>query len=146
MSLTRIEYITSICPEYLKIERPKILGKIHDIYIVTCPTQKIVFRFSTEQLAYHNQFASRFLKNTKVKTPNISVYRFDSDYCEVYPFISGKTLYERIQEGISKEKLDKIYIDIIKYLSDISSIKIDKTLQTKLQSPIVPEKTTEKQL
>ncbi|MCQ2574898.1 MAG: phosphotransferase [Alphaproteobacteria bacterium] len=144
MAYTKFQFIKEIVPDFITIERPEIMGKMHNIRIVTSPTQKLVFRFSTKALSNHNLLASKLLKNTNIKTPDVSIYKYGSEYCEVYPFIPGKTLYERIQEGIPQDKLDQVYKDLIRWSYEVFVAQSNKKIDTRLKTPIVQQQTIER--
>lgn len=128
------------------ISEPVNKGSIHDIYIAEYPDtdKKFICRLSQKNTALHNLHVSSLLNNHDIKVPEVSVYCFDNEYddeyYETYPFIKGKTLYERQQEGLSKEKRTNVYKQLFNISYKISQIgfdfntKPDISLLTKLQT------------
>ena len=121
--------IKQLYPDASEIYRPSVLGCIHDIYIVKKDNDKFVFRFSDEQTAIHNLYVSRLLLKNSIPVPNIEIYNMDSEYCEIYPFIEGKTLHERLQEGLNGTKLDTVYRQLFCIAHKISQIPYDDNTQ-----------------
>ena len=120
---THILNINQLYPENNSISRPVSKGLIHDVYIVeTKYKDKIVCRFSTHKTAKHNLYVSRLVNSNGIQVPDGCLYKFDEEYCETYPFIKGNTLFERINQGISEEKLDNIYRQIFDISYTISKI------------------------
>ena len=113
--------IKQIFPDTITITEPPVLGLAHTVYIVERAKGKYICRFSNKIVAEHNLKVSNILKTYRIKAPRVSIHDCGKYYCETYPFISGKTLYERLQEGLSGEKLDNVYRQIF----DIS-YKIEK--------------------
>lgn len=106
----QILYIKQIYPDCVDISQPIVRGFSHDLYIVkTKHNGKFVCRFAPKDTAEHDLYVSKLLNSNGIKAPDISLHNFNQEYCETYPFINGKTLYERICEGISDNKLDTVY-------------------------------------
>ncbi|MBO7645160.1 MAG: hypothetical protein J6S57_02545, partial [Alphaproteobacteria bacterium] len=126
--------IKQLYPDASEIYRPSVLGCIHDIYIVKKDNDKFVFRFSDEQTAIHNLYVSRLLLKNSIPVPNIEIYNMDSEYCEIYPFIEGKTLHEKYEEQkLSKGQIENIYnqlYDICCRLSKIPTKEFDHLNRT----------------
>ena len=102
--------IKQIYPQSIEISQPAVRGFAHDLYIVkTAQNDKIVCRFASKTTAEHDLYVSKLLNSNGITVPDISLCNFGEEYCETYPLIAGKTLYERIHSGISHEKLDNVY-------------------------------------
>lgn len=108
-----IKLITDNVPGITKIEEPKFSGMVHPVFIVTLKDQKKIFRFSDEKCAKRNQTISGILKQYNIHAPEPQIRKFGNDYCEIYPFIDGTTLYERVSQGMSPEQIDKVYKQIV---------------------------------
>ena len=114
--------IKQIYPDVISVTQPITVGKIHDIYIAETNRQKYVCRFSNEIIAKHNLEASQILTSFNIPVPKVSIYDYGEYYCETYQFIPGKTLHERILEGLSDEKLDNVYRQIFDISYKIAEI------------------------
>lgn len=120
---SQIQKIKEIYPNAKDICQPKEHGNVHDIYIVTDDSNdKFVCRFSSKNTAIHNLYASKLLSSYGIKVPDVSLHKYGRQYCETYPFIHGKTFFERINDGISKEKQDQIYNQMFNLACKISEI------------------------
>lgn len=127
--------IKKIYPNNIGIYEPFNKGFVHNIYIVKDKdNNEFVCRFSSENIAKHNSYVSKLLNSNGIKVPDVSLYNFGEEYCETYPFIKGKLLYERIQEGISKDKMENVY----KQLFDISykMAQIPYNFDKKIEIPL----------
>lgn len=100
----------------------KIAGYVHDVYVVEDSGQKYICRFSDKTTAQYDLHISKLLLSNNIPVPNISVHNFQDLYFETYNFINGKTLYERITEGISDEAKGKIYKQLFNWSLKISGI------------------------
>lgn len=114
--------IQQIYPDAITIVKPIVPGMIHNVYIVECTKNKYVCRFSEKKVAKHNLLVSKILKTHNIEAPRVSLHNYGGRYCETYPFIPGKTLYERLQEGLSSDKLDCIYHQIFDISYKIENI------------------------
>ena len=118
--------INQIYPENTNISRPVSKGLVHDVYIVeTEYKNKFVCRFSPQKTAKHNLYVSNLLNSNGIKVPDVSLHKFDQEYCETYPFIEGNTLFERLKQGISEEKLYDVYRQLFDISYTISKITYD---------------------
>ncbi len=114
--------IKQIFPDAIAVIKPTISGMIHAVYIAERPKGKYVCRFSKKAVAEHNFKASKILETYDIKAPRISIHNCGEYYCETYPFISGKTLHERLQEGLTGDKLDNVYRQIFDISHKIENI------------------------
>lgn len=125
--LKDIENIKELFHGDIKIELPEYPGEVHDIYIVTTESNKIVFRFSDPETALKNAHTSRVLRKYGIPVPEVSTHRITTkknSYVEVYSFIEGKTLYERNLAGISKEKITDIYKQLYEICLKMAKIPV----------------------
>lgn len=123
--------VKQIYPDATNIDKPCIQGYDHDIYIVTTNKNKFVCRFSDEQMAQHNYYASKLLTQYNIPVPRVSIYKCGTEYCETYPFIEGKTLHERLTEGMSYEKISDVYSQIFDISRKISKVPFESITTTK---------------
>ena len=123
--------IKQIYPDIVNINRPCIQGNVHDIYIATTSKNKFVCRFSDEKTAKHNCFVSQLLTQYNIPVPRVTIYRCGMEYCETYPFIDGKTLHERIIEGMSSEEVVRAYLQILDLSRKISKLPFESVTKTK---------------
>ena len=123
---THILNINQLYPGNTNLSRPVSKGLIHDIYIVEVEYKnKFVCRFSSPKTAKHNLYVSNLLNSNGIRVPDVSLHEFDQEYCETYPFINGNTLFERLKQGISEEKLDDIYRQLFDVSYTLSKIPYD---------------------
>lgn len=71
----------------------------------------------------HNENVSKVLTKHGFNVPKTQVIKINSEFCEVYPFIEGTTLFERsLNHDISPEKIRKIYKQMIDILYELRTI------------------------
>jgi thiamine kinase-like enzyme len=123
--------IKKIYPNTQDIKKLDVLGgNVHDIYVVINQNyDKFICRFSSKSTAQHNLYASKLLTSYDINVPQISLHKTRQGYCETYPFIEGKTFYERIKEGLSKEKQLEVYTQMFNVACKISKIPYDYKIQ-----------------
>jgi len=114
--------IKKLYPKAEFVFKPLTPGGIHDVYIIEISNNKYVCRFSSKNVAQHNLKVSKLLLSENINVPKVSVYNFGDVWCETYPFVYGKTLHERLIEGISKEKLNNIYRQLFEISQKISNL------------------------
>lgn len=122
---TKILCINAVYPDATSITKPVWPGVLHDVYIAETTKGKYICRFSGKQNAEYNLYISNLLQKHNIKVPCISVQNVDNTYIETYPFISGKTFYERLIEGMPKEKSAKIYEQLFDIVYKITKINYD---------------------
>ena len=103
---------------------------VHPVYIVTTDGKKMIFRFSDEKCAKRNAVISKILKEYGITAPEIKIQKFGDEYCEIYPFINGTTLYERKAKGLSQQQIDNIYNQIFDLCYKLAKIPTDKIPDT----------------
>ena len=107
----------------VKITKPEVAGKTHPVYIAETDAEKTVFRFSSRDCAVANSSNSALLNDYGVPVPQIHIYRINGEYCEVYPLVNGKTLFEKISnEQITKEQLYRVFQQMVGFSSKIACI------------------------
>lgn len=121
-----IDNIENLFFDKVKITEPKYPGAVHDIYIVEHKGEKEIYRFSSKECVLRNAISSSVLRSYGIPVPNIAVYKIGSKYCEVYPFIEGKTLHEKYKEGLTKEQIEKIYKQLYDICLKLSKIPVKK--------------------
>jgi len=125
--------IKKIYPGVTSVTKPIVSGLIHNVYIVDCANGKYICRFSKKDVAEHNLQISNLLQTHNIAAPRVSIYNCGKTYCETYPFIPGKTLYERLLEGLSDDKKDNVY----RQLFDIS-YKIENIPYADIRATPIP--------
>ena len=95
-----------------KISQPTFGGEHHQIYIVETNNKKNVFRFSSHDYATKNRDISKLLRKHNIPVPDVQICMLGGECLETYPFLEGKTLYQRHQEGISGETTKKVYTQL----------------------------------
>ena len=126
-----ISIIKRIYPELSAVYEPEFGRRIHKIYIIETGEQKLVCRFENELTAKHNLFVSQQLNSSGIiKVPEISICNCGKTYCEIYPFIPGKTFHERLTEGLSEDAQDSVYQQIFDISYKISQIPYNSQFKT----------------
>ena len=124
--------IKQIYPDSSAIYKPITLGRVRDVYIVEQGNDKYVCRFADSVTMEHNLKISQSLLSHNLPVPQTKVFAFNGEWCETYPFIEGKTLHERLLEGLKGEKLDNVYRQLIDISYKISEVPYDETFNVKM--------------
>lgn len=124
-------YIRKIKPLYsekVQISQPCYNGEVRPVYIVKTQTHNTVFRFSEETCAFINFKLSQTLSKYGIPVPQTSVHRISGEYCEIYPFIEGMTLHEKIiNNQINTEQLYSVFKQLVELSVKISQIPFEWT-------------------
>lgn len=115
--------IKNIFHDTQSITMPSVAGFVHTIYIVKTANKKYICRFSNKTTAQHNQAISKLLLAHNINVPDVSIRYFEDMCCETYPFLNGKTLHERMLEGISDQEKARIYEQLFDWSCKIASVK-----------------------
>lgn len=122
-----ISQIKKLYCEDVNISQPLFIGQNHPLYIAETKHSKTVFRFSAPDCAYRNFHLSNLLRKYNIPVPDVQICRFDDNiYCEKYPFIEGKTLYERHNQGISSKTIEKVYSQLCQICYQMSQIPVQE--------------------
>jgi len=126
MKQEHIAYIRTLYPEASEIFRPDVMGMIREVYVVRdFGDEKFVCRFEKENVAMHNLYVSKLLREHDIPVPDVSIHKCNNEFCETYPFIEGKTLHQRLDEGLKGEKLDEVYRQVFSVAYKIAQIPCD---------------------
>ena len=117
--------IKHVFKDVQSITVPAVSGFVHNVYIVKSADKKYICRFSDKTTAEHNFRISKLLLSYNINVPDISINKFGDMYYEVYPFIKGKTLHERILEGMSDEAKDKVYEQLFNLSYRIAAVQYE---------------------
>lgn len=119
--------IKRIFPDAVEIYHPAVMGMIRDVYIVkNNDSNKFICRFENEMTAKHNLHVSQLLVQHEIPVPDIHIHKCNNgEFCETYTFIEGKTLHERLVEGLNGEKLDEVFRQVFHIAYKISLIPYD---------------------
>ena len=106
--------IKELYHEEVEITQPECAGLVHEIYIATSKQSKTVFRFSSKECAFNNFYTSQILTKYNIPVPQTGVYKIGKKYCEIYPFIEGLTLHEKLSNNlIDQEQLYSILRQLV---------------------------------
>lgn len=81
-----------------------------------------VFKFTDKNYAIRNSHISQAFRNAGIPAPEIIAQSCDNQWFEMYPAISGQTLYECVGNGISQSALKSIYSKILKLFEKMSYV------------------------
>jgi len=123
--------IRSIVPYVRNIQVPRIQGSQKNVFVVNSLDGTFICKFNCQELAKKNAVVSQALINAGIRVPDIKLGKNEEYWLEVYPIIDGKTLYEHIGNGLSGEKIQYIYHDIVYNFSKMDSICINLLENTK---------------
>lgn len=105
--------IHSIIPHAYNIKRPTLQGSLQSVFIAKSIDGHFVCKFNHKDLAQKNEIISKTMLSNGINVPAIKIYDDGGFFIEVYRFIPGKTLYEHIGNGLSSEKIQYVYHDIV---------------------------------
>ena len=105
--------IHSIIPHAYNIKRPTLQGSLRSVFIAKSIDGHFVCKFNHKDLAQKNEIISKTMLSNGINVPAIKIYDDGGFFIEVYRFIPGKTLYEHIGNGLSSEKIQYVYHDIV---------------------------------
>lgn len=102
---------------------PVIAGAKQNVVLASVPNDgTYVFKFTDKNYAIRNMGIARALRDAGVPAPEIVAQQFNGQWFEMYPAVSGQTLYECIGDGISHTELVDIYTNLLKLFEKMSQI------------------------
>lgn len=110
-------------PNVCRISIPNIRGsKDNVLFAQTKYGAQYTFKFNGYESAFRNSSVSHALIAAGIPAPDIHEFECDGHWFEVYPTLSGDTLYECVGRGATKTELESIYNQAIHYLGQMSHI------------------------
>lgn len=117
--------IGSIFYQPYDIHRPKISGSQDNVFLMgRSPENTFVFKFSDPDLVQKNETVSKLYRSCGINVPQITAYEYNGQWFEFYKMIPGKTLYERVGNGIDAATIKSAYRDITTELAKMSCIDV----------------------
>ncbi len=127
--LTELQVFNAIhetIPYVHKVSRPNVPGSLGSVYIAKSIDGNFICKFNHKELAQKNELVSKALMSCGITIPEIKLYNYHDQWMEVYPMLPGKTLYEHIGNGLSRNKVQSIYHDIVDAIIKMNSLSPEK--------------------
>ncbi|MBR5566534.1 MAG: phosphotransferase [Alphaproteobacteria bacterium] len=108
-----------------RVDRPFIAGTNSQVLIVeTFDGKKTVFRFNDRCVAHRNHDVSQVLANHGVDVPQIKLHLYNGQYFETYPYVSGLTMQEYLDMGMTHQQIQDNYATIALQMKKIADIPV----------------------
>ncbi len=108
------------------IRKPKLMGKIAQVFFADVGPDTYVYRFTDEYFIRRNYKISRLLALCDVPAPRTTVQCYMKTLFEKYKYCPGPTLQEAITTGISDEDIITVYKDVLRAQHQISKIDMNE--------------------
>jgi hypothetical protein len=108
-------------PDAQDIHAPPIRGS-NQVFIADTTDGKLVFKLTTGKIARRNEQIGAALNRPSLPLPAPAAASCGAHHFETYPYISGKTLFQRCHEGLEAAKFNKIYEETINLTHNLSSV------------------------
>ena len=118
--------IKSVDANACDIRQPEICGKNAKIFFADVLTETYVYRFTDEYFIRRNNRISQLLALCDVPAPHTTIHCYMKTLFEKYKYCPAPTLRERINAGISHNKIFDIYKDTLRIQYQISKIDISE--------------------
>lgn len=86
--------------DVVDITYPALRGSQNNLLFVKTAGGDFVAKFNTRDMVIKNHDVSSFARKNGILAPDISVRNYDDMWFECYPLVRGKTLFERIGDGM----------------------------------------------
>ncbi len=130
---TRENIIKSIYPNATDVKTPVISGAQDNVLIANLNGTDTVFKFSDVDLSKKNAAVCKLYAKSGIPVPETSVKYASGVYFEQYTKITGKTLFEAINDGMTTNQIKQVYHEILinfEKMSHISPTYISKYLKS----------------
>ena len=114
--------INSLGQEVYEIKYPYIQGSLKNLVFINTDQGEYVCKANHKELAIKNMKISQIFLSKNIKVPEIRVCSYKNKWFEVYKMVHGKTLFEHITNGISKDKIKNVYKDLLKQFAKMSMV------------------------
>lgn len=119
-----LDTVAKVQPTANSVRPPKIPGSLNSVFIAKSGTNghETVFKFNHRDMAIKNAIVAEILNDNGVPAPRINLYSDGAQWCEVYPLIPGRTLYECVNDGMSNQAIDAVYNELLELFRRMSKI------------------------
>ena len=84
--------------DVVRIRRPTVSGKNSAVFVVEkSDGRKVVFRFDSEQNVRRNYQIGHILNCNGITSPDVNMHMCRGQFFETYPYLTGKTLAEKLK-------------------------------------------------
>jgi hypothetical protein len=101
---------------------PVVIGAQNNVLIAETPSGQKVFKFGAPGLVEKNAAVSQLYNIRKIPVPHVTAHKVGGVCFEKSDKVSGITLFEAIQNGMSREKIKQVYEDILVEFDKMSHI------------------------
>lgn len=113
-------------PNMHNVRFPKIQGALGHVYFVDQDKKQYVVKFNPQHLVLKNVQVANIFQEHNIPAPaSRACARYDT-WMEVYPQIQGRTLFERIGDGLPSDKVREIYQEILTHFAKMEDINFQK--------------------
>ncbi|MBD5389451.1 phosphotransferase [bacterium] len=123
------DIVRDVCGNATQIVQPKIPGSQQNVLMTDGVAGRIVFKFNNADLVMKNEAVSRLLQAADIPAPHVTAMVRDQYCFEVYPFIPGVTLYERVGAGMGHDQISAIFQELLGIQYRMSQIQAGAVLQ-----------------
>lgn len=101
---------------------PQVRGALNSVVIANTDEGEYVCKFNHRDLAMKNLEVSNIFNKKGIKVPEIKVFSYQGQRFEAYKIIPGKTLFEHVSAGLSKEKIKTVFYELLNQFAKMSEI------------------------
>jgi hypothetical protein len=110
-------------PDARDIHIPAVRGS-NQVLIADTSDGKFVFKLTTRKIAIRTEQIGKTLKRPSLSLPAPAAASCGTHHFEIYPYIRGKTLFQRYHEGLEPAKFNKVYEETINLAHNLSSVAV----------------------
>lgn len=110
------------CPDATNIMPPVVIGAQNNVLIAETPSGQKVFKFGAPGLVEKNAAVSQLYNIRGIPVPHVTAHKVGGVCFEKSDKVAGITLFEAIQNGMSREKIRQVYEDILVEFDKMSHI------------------------
>lgn len=104
------------------LRTPDVCGTKNNVIFADIGPKTRVFKFGDPVIIRKNAYISQIYRESKIPVPHISACQYKNIYFEEYEMLAGKTLFEAVRDGISKDKIKQIYREILDNMAKMRMI------------------------
>lgn len=110
-------------PNARNLRTPGICGSKKNVVFADIDNKTLVFKFSNPNTIKKNFAVSQIYRNADIPAPHITMGQYKDIFFEEYEFLSGKTLFEAINDGMSADKIKQVYREILHNIAKMQKLQ-----------------------
>ena len=126
-----IDAIYNVFHRVIDIQYPTQRGSQNNVLFVKTADGDFVAKFNTRDMVIKNYDVSHLARQNGILAPDISIMGYKNTWFERYPLIQGKTLFERMKDGMPMPAIKRAFDEILTQFLHMDNLPIQNIRSNK---------------